>query len=247
MQQRDGRRFVMAKARVFQKPNAKTTDLGQVGANAIASSIKTLRRRREITLEKLAALTAMDKGYLSRIERGQKSPSVGTLLKIAEALNVQVSQLFGEATSDDSITVIRRSEYVAISSEESSDAFLQVLLPSNRQRRMSAFLIEPGIERDTRQADHPGDEMVYVLQGSIEIIFPDRVIQLLAGDCIHFDGHLRHQLGRINRKPARALIIVAQDLQSRSVDVQGRSVGQSNQTRSVSQVNRMPRQRATHL
>jgi transcriptional regulator with XRE-family HTH domain len=209
----------MAKARAPQRPKARATGLGHVGTNAIANSIKTLRRRREITLEKLAALTAMDKGYLSRIERGQKSPSVGTLLKIAEALKVQVSQLFGEATSDDSITVIRRSEYVAISSGKSAEVFLQVLLPANRRRRMSAFFVEPGIERDTRQADHPGDEMLYVLQGSIEIIFPDRSIQLSAGDCIHFDGHLRHQLGRIDGKPARALIIVAQDLRSRSVEV----------------------------
>jgi transcriptional regulator with XRE-family HTH domain len=208
----------MTKAKAAQRPKTRTTDRGQIGASAIANSIKTLRRRREMTLEKLAELTTMDKGYLSRIERGQKSPSVGTLLKIAEALNVQVSQLFGEVTSDDAITVIRRAAYVSIPSGEPSDAFLQVLLPANRQRRMSAFLVEPGIERDIRESDHPGDEMLYVLQGSIEIIFPDRVIQLFTGDCMHFDGHLRHQLRRIDRKPARALIIVAQDLASRGAD-----------------------------
>ena len=208
----------MAKATVARRPKARTSDPGQIGASAVANSIKTLRRRREMTLEKLAELTSMDKGYLSRIERGQKSPSVGTLLKIAEALGVQVSQLFGEVTSHDAITVVRRSTYVAIPSGEPSDAFLQILLPANRQRRMSAFLVEPGIELDTRQSDHPGDEMLYVLQGSIEIIFPDRMIQLFTGDCIHFDGHLRHQLRRIDRKPARALIVVAQDLPSRSAD-----------------------------
>ena len=207
----------MAKAKVARRPKTKTGDSGQIGASAVANSIKTLRRRREMTLEKLAELTSMDKGYLSRIERGQKSPSVGTLLKIAEALGVQVSQLFGEVTSDDAITVVRRSTYVAIPSGEPSDAFLQILLPANRQRRMSAFLVEPGIELDTRQSDHPGDEMLYVLQGSIEIIFPDRMIQLFTGDCIHFDGHLRHRLRRVDGKPARALIIVAQDLPKQRV------------------------------
>jgi transcriptional regulator with XRE-family HTH domain len=208
----------MAKVKA-QLPKFRTSGSAQVRTSAIASSIKTLRHRREMTLEELATLIAMDKGYLSRIERGQKSPSVGTLLKIAEALKVQVSQLFGEATSDDSVAVIRRSDHVAVSGGKSAEASLRVLLPANRRRRMSAFLFEPGIELDTRQADHPGDEMVYVLQGAIEIIFPDRTIQLSKGDCVHFDGHLRHQLGRVHGKQARVMIIVAQDLQSSIVDI----------------------------
>jgi len=54
----------MTKAKVAQRPKKGTTDRGQIGASAIANSIKTLRRRREMTLEKLAELTTMDKGSI---------------------------------------------------------------------------------------------------------------------------------------------------------------------------------------
>ncbi|MFV3126760.1 helix-turn-helix domain-containing protein [Niveispirillum sp. KHB5.9] len=185
-----------------------------VDANVIASSIHATRRRKGMTLADLAERTDMDKGYLSRVERGQKSPSVGTLLKIADALGVPVGHLFGENTDDNAVTVIRRTDHVEIADDgaEGPGALVRALLPASGKRRLSVFMIEPGSDRLSQKADHPGDEFLYVLEGSLEIIFPDRVVQLDTGDAIHFDGHLRHQLRRVGEAPARALVAVAQDL-----------------------------------
>ncbi len=62
----------------------------------IAGNIKTLRMQRKMTLEKLAELTDLTKGYLSKVERSEKAPPYSTLNKIAFALEVDAAFLLGE-------------------------------------------------------------------------------------------------------------------------------------------------------
>ena len=176
----------------------------------IAGSIRAARRRAGVTLATLAARIDLDKGYLSRLERGEKNPSIGALLKIAEALNVQIGQLFGETTGKDAITVVRRDEHIDLAA--AGDLLTQVILPAAGKRRLSAFLVEPDTSKGTRHAAHPGDELLYVLEGSVEVDFSDRSGQLEKGDCLHFDGHLRHLISSIDGQYSRVLIVVGQDL-----------------------------------
>ena len=186
------------------------------GARVVASSIRSLRQRKGWTVAALADKVRLDKGYLSRLERGEKSPSVGTLLKIAEALGVQIGHLFGETTVDEAITVVRSSELLSFSKGKSPKS--QIILPAGGHRRLSAFMIEPGLERESSKTEHPGDEFLYVLEGVVEVAFPDRTITLDAGDCLHFDGHLRHQLRRVGSESPKVLLVVAQDLPRASAE-----------------------------
>lgn len=196
------------------KDSAPKSEAASLGV--VASSIRALRRRKGLTLADVAARTGIDKGYLSRIERGEKSPSLGTLLKVAEALSVQVGHLFGETTAPEAITLVRSGTQLNMAGDGAP--MMQALLPASGYRRVSAFMLEPGTERQSRQTEHPGEEMLHVLEGSVEVIFADRVIQLDPGDTLHFEGHLRHQLRKIGRKRPRVLVIVAQDLSGRSVE-----------------------------
>ena len=176
----------------------------------IASGIRAARRRAGMTLATLAARIDLDKGYLSRLERGEKNPSIGALLKIAEALEVQIGQLFGETTGKDAITLVRNDQHIDLASE--GDLLSQVILPAAGQRRLSAFLIEPDKGKEVRHTAHPGDELLYVLDGSIDVVFTDRKLRLEKGDCLHFDGHLQHLICGVGRKYCRVLIVVGQDL-----------------------------------
>ena len=62
-----------------------------MGEEVIARNINKLRKKRKITLEKLADLTGLTKGYLSKIERAKKAPPYSTLNKIAMALGVDAA------------------------------------------------------------------------------------------------------------------------------------------------------------
>jgi transcriptional regulator with XRE-family HTH domain len=179
---------------------------------AIAARIKSIRRKKAITLERLARDTGLDRGYLSRIERGHKTPSIAALLKIAAAMGVQMAHLFGEAVGPNSIRIVRRSAYRAFPGPTASNEHsLMLVLAQSAAHRLSAYLISPGQQPTAGSADHPGDELIFVLAGQVEIGFADRKVCLGEGDTVHFDGHLRHDIRRVGRRSAQALIVVAQD------------------------------------
>lgn len=63
-------------------------------AKRIGRRISTLRTKQDLTLEKLAYENDISKGYLSELEAGKKLPSLKMLEKIAEALEVDIKELF---------------------------------------------------------------------------------------------------------------------------------------------------------
>src|SRR5690606_39317780 len=67
--------------------------------------IRALRRRQNMTLVQCSGLTGLDKGYLSRLERGEKFASVGTLHTLARALNVPLSDQIGRASCRERVTI----------------------------------------------------------------------------------------------------------------------------------------------
>ena len=183
----------------------------QSSVDAIATRIRSARRRNQISLDVLAGRVGLDKGYLSRIERGKKVPSAATLLNLAAALDIHVAHLFGETTPQDAITVVRRQDHVKIPSDTDGPGY-ETVLGANADRRMSVFLVRPLAETPVERAGHSGDELVYVVAGVIEILFIDRSVTLHAGDVIHFSGDLKHQIHRLGPAAAIALVIVANDL-----------------------------------
>ena len=56
--------------------------------------IKEVRKQRKITQEQLAEMLDLDVGYISKLEVGRNFPTIGTLEKIAEALDVELYELF---------------------------------------------------------------------------------------------------------------------------------------------------------
>ena len=61
--------------------------------------VKEIRRMRKITQEKLSEIIGVDNGYISKLEVGQNFPSIGTLEKIAKALDVELVELFQLSTT----------------------------------------------------------------------------------------------------------------------------------------------------
>jgi transcriptional regulator with XRE-family HTH domain len=194
------------------REDATPADVQMKHSSAIANRIRARRRQLSLTLDDLSRKAGLDKGFLSRVERGQKLPSIGTLMRIASALDIQMAQLFGEVTAPDAITVVRRDRAAQPPVKVSATTF-DVILPPDGRRRLSAYLITPDRDNTPEAADHPGDEMIYVLSGSLAVTFADRTVELYAGDCVHFDGHLKHRIRRTSRGVVQAVVIVATDLE----------------------------------
>src|SRR3546814_16868364 len=78
----------------------------------ISFRLKALRRQYQFSLEQLSQRTGLTKSYLSTLERGVSEPSISTVLKLAQAYEIGVSQLIGtgEGGESEAISVVRRNE-----------------------------------------------------------------------------------------------------------------------------------------
>lgn len=56
--------------------------------------VKEFRKQKKLTQEKLAEIIGVDNGYISKLEVGQNFPSITTLEKIADVLDVELYELF---------------------------------------------------------------------------------------------------------------------------------------------------------
>ena len=143
----------------------------------------------------------------------KKTPSIATLMKIAGSLDIQMSQLFGETVGQSAITLVRRKKYQPFPGPNSpNDYELMMVLPQSDRRRLSVVVMSPGPAVTPTSAEHPGEELIYMLEGRAQVCFADRIVNLSQGDCVHFDGHLRHALRSVGRGRAKALVVLGQDL-----------------------------------
>ena len=62
----------------------------------IGNTIRDFRAKQGLTLKEISKKTGLSTGYLSKVENAKKSPPVSTLLSIAKALEVNISEIFGE-------------------------------------------------------------------------------------------------------------------------------------------------------
>lgn len=170
--------------------------------------LKLLRLQAGLTLEELARATDLTKSYVSKLERGLSTPSIGAGLKLARVLGVTAEELFSEALDDDSV-VVRR----APNRRDASPQPPRVITGALQSHKMVAFVVTPGDQavRDHPMSHHRGEEFLYVLKGSVSFRLARRVETLHAGDSVHFNASIPHKITSIGERPALVLLVVAQE------------------------------------
>jgi transcriptional regulator with XRE-family HTH domain len=174
----------------------------------IGPRLRHIRLDKGLTVEALATAAGLDKGFLSRLERGTKRPSVETVLRLSAALEVPVGLLFGEETTHETVRISRAAGRNR-SLEEPGDYSFELLTPQGSM--MEAFLFHVGTQPTGGGQQHDGEEMFLVLTGTVEMRTPDRSYVLDAGDCAYLPGHIAHQVRQIGAEAATAVIAVARD------------------------------------
>jgi transcriptional regulator with XRE-family HTH domain len=177
--------------------------------------LKRLRELKGLTLEALAERTGLTKSYLSKVERGISVPSIATALKVADAFGVGVGSLFGADEAENDFTVVRRQERKPFGRRPAEKAGhrYEAITPGLTHGLFEAFVDHPPFEvpADYKNAQHRGQEMVFVVSGGIEVGFPHTALKLAAGDCIVFNGQLPHRILSLKPKLAEILVIVTSD------------------------------------
>jgi transcriptional regulator with XRE-family HTH domain len=187
-----------------------------MGEETIARNINSLRKMRKITLDKLAELTGLTKGYLSRIERSKKAPPYSTLNKIAMAFGVDPASLLEESPQQKrniQISLTKKSNGKIINvvgslSEGSLYGYNYEALAFDKSgKNMEPFIIEPAFEEEAI-FQHEGEEFMYVLEGKHDLIYNGKHYLMDKGDCVYFDANVPHTGRSLGKKKAKLLAVM---------------------------------------
>jgi transcriptional regulator with XRE-family HTH domain len=182
----------------------------------LGKRIAGLRAGVGFTLDRLAVHTGFTKGYLSKIENSKVIPPIGTLVKIAQVLQTDLADLFGNGAAqpaNDAISVVRSWERETVIRGGSSFGYDYVALAHKRHhKQMEPFvMVFPSrVDKDIR-FEHKGEEFMFILAGKVEfearIDGRIRTWILSAGDSAYFDSEIPHR-GRSLRGESRALVVI---------------------------------------
>lgn len=178
----------------------------------LAPRLRALRRQHGLSLEQLAQRTGLTKSFLSKLERAASSPSISTVLKLAQAYDIGVAQLVGqhELSDDESVTVVRRADREPLVGRAGADGNRYEAMAGRRRfKMMNPFVIYPPREKETEATafPHSGEEFLFVVKGNVEVSVAEHTFVLETGDCVYFDAELPHSVLTVGDENAEVLVV----------------------------------------
>jgi transcriptional regulator with XRE-family HTH domain len=178
-------------------------------AAGIGLNLRQLRIAKGLTMDRLAGLSDLTRGYISLVERGLKMPSIAALLRLADALGVNVAYLFDpNSAPPPRYTLFRQRDQRSATTMEGTFG-LSALAAGRPGKMMEPFLLQPPLKAASRASYHAGEEMLFVVSGRISIKLDGEYIEMEKGDCLYFAGETPHEVRSLGRQKAEVLVVVA--------------------------------------
>ncbi|MGH2688484.1 MAG: helix-turn-helix domain-containing protein [Actinomycetota bacterium] len=174
---------------------------------AIGPKIRELRRQKNLSLQQLAERSGVSAAAIHKIERNGMVPTITTLMKLASALNRTVAWLVDEeAVEGRQAVLVKAGERRPVFTSKAGLELMGLSGPYGRFFMAGAVAtVDPGAESGPRPMEHPGEEMVYILDGSLTFEVDDASFTLRRGDALHFRTDRPHRWSNPGSRPARAL------------------------------------------
>ena len=172
----------------------------------LGTRLRDLRRERKLSQRDLAERADLSPNAISLIERGEISPSVATLQRLAGALSVRMSYFFDDL---DEMRVVysrvgRRPQIA------SKDVTIEGLGAKLIGQEMEPFVVTlaPGADTCTAPVVHAGHEFVCCLAGRLEYVVAGTAYPLEAGEYLMFEGNLPHCWRNRAEQESRFLLVL---------------------------------------
>ncbi|MEU9482302.1 XRE family transcriptional regulator [Streptomyces decoyicus] len=167
--------------------------------NAVGPRLRALRRQRGATLAQLSEVTGISLSTLSRLESGQRKPTLELLLPLAKAHGVQLDELVGApATGDPRVhprPFTRNGQtFVPLTRHLGGLHAYKQILPAKKVT---------GTRPELRT--HEGYEWLYVLSGRLWLALGEHDLVLTSGEAAEFDTHIPHGFANAGPHPVEFL------------------------------------------
>jgi transcriptional regulator with XRE-family HTH domain len=179
---------------------------------AIADKLRTLRLRRSMGLAQLAEHTGFSSAMLSRLENGRLVPTIPTLTRIALVFGVGLDYFFSDPRKRHVVSLVRRDERKVFPSDPKSTPVpwhFETLDFRVNERKLSGYLahFHPLSQDQVVPHYHPGVELLYLIEGKLEMTIGVETFQLAAGDSIYFDSMQKHTYRSLIKTACTAIVV----------------------------------------
>jgi transcriptional regulator with XRE-family HTH domain len=176
----------------------------------IASRVRRLRAGLGLTLDGLAAKTAVSRSMISLVERGESSPTAVVLEKIAAGLGVPLATLFDDAGA--SASPLSRPADRAVWRDPQSGYVRRNISPGNFPSpiQIVEILLPAGarVAYETGARDVSMHQQIWVQEGSLEVSLGSVTYRLAEDDCLAMRLDAPTAFRNRTRKPARYIVVI---------------------------------------
>lgn len=173
----------------------------------IGSRLKEIRKHNGLNLEEAASITGVSKPMLGQIERGESNPTVGTLWKIANGLNVPFTS-FIEAERP----AVTRVDYKELETLEGDHGCFHVkpVFSKDQYTPFEAFYVDIDPLKSHYSEAHPKgvEEYIFLKEGMIQVRVAENCFTLEKGDALRFEANKDHVYENIGETPASFTMII---------------------------------------
>lgn len=185
-----------------------TVDVASTGERVLLGMrINEVRVQRRMSLREVGSRAEVSASFLSQVERGQSGASVSTLMRIAAALGVSVSDLFAPE-SPHVASLVRRGDRPVI---DSGAGFRKSLVSQRPIRHIEACIgeFEPGGSTGELYTHGDSQEIILVLQGDVSVTLDTRTYALSQGDSLEYQTSIPHGITNTGSTTAEVLYMVS--------------------------------------
>ena len=169
-----------------------------ISKDEIGKRIKKIREEQHLTLKNVEAKAGISATHISEIERGKTSPTIGALIRIADALERDPAYFIeDEELCDVSFVAYEDRKQCALGRCPGMAEMLTKSIPSGKINAQM-IMLGPAKGDDIRLHAHEGDEAALVLQGAVRFNVGGAIHNLAEGDSIYFIGSQDHGFANVS-------------------------------------------------
>ena len=170
-----------------------------------STRLRSLRSGREWTLEELAERSGLSKTFLSRLEAGERQPSIAAVLTLANCFGVPVGSMFESVEPRSACVIVRGTDAASRSSDGLTYASLSSTARFTNLQPMRITVSHR--RRGDERFQHEGEEWLYVLSGRLQVAVGDAAHELKPGDTAHFDSRQPHRLTALGNTDVELILV----------------------------------------
>lgn len=180
-------------------------------SRVFGARVRFLREQARITLEQLSGESGVSRAMLSKVERGEKSPTIGVAKRIAQSLSTSLSYLMGGEADRQAVAVVRCAERLVF--RDKKTGFERHLLSppiAGATVEVLQHYIPPGISTGVLPALTSGAEKhVVVERGTLSVIVAGEPVELDEGDTLYFEADVEHAFENRTHVPCRYYLVIS--------------------------------------